>query len=65
MQEIFRRKDVISAADVDKNHHSIFTKSRAEQINSSNLLDAKREKAEKLFKEHSLFASGKVAPDAK
>ena len=34
-------------------------------MNSSNVEDEKKRRAEKLYQEHSLFASGKVAPDAK
>ena len=44
---------------------SLFTKSRHEQVNMDNVIDAKKRKAEELFQKHSLFASGKIAADAK
>ena len=65
MLEIFRKKNVTSSSDVRKDHHSIFTKVRAEQVNSLNVEDMKKIKAEKLFNEQSLFVSGKIDPSSK
>ena len=44
---------------------SLFTKSRVEQVATDSIEDSKRRKAEELFAKHSLFASGKVAVNAK
>ena len=47
------------------NAASLFTKSRHEQVNTLNVQEAKKRKAEELFQKHSLFASGKIAANAK
>lgn len=47
------------------NAASYFTKTRHDQTASLNVIDAKKRKAEEIFQSLSLFASGKVAANAK
>ena len=56
-----------TASSGQKQHASasLFTKTKAEQVSSVGIDEAKRRKAEALFNKHSLFASGQIAPNAK
>ena len=58
LEEVFASKSVATRYDNKVKAASLFTKSKAEQISSQNIDEAKRRKAEELFMKHSLFASG-------
>ena len=66
LDTIFAQKSANDFVNQKKaNAASLFTKTRHEQVSTLNVQDAKKRKAEELFQKHSLFASGKVAVDAK
>ena len=65
LEEVFASKQVATRYDNKVKAASLFTKSKAEQISSQNIDEAKRRKAEELFMKHSLFASGQVQANAK
>ena len=65
LQDIFSRNDVTLAQNKADKNKSLFTKTKAEQVATESIEDAKRRKAEQLFQQHSLFASGTIAANAK
>ncbi len=65
LSSIFETKSVTLAQDKTKRNASLFTKTKAEQVATDNIDEAKRRKAEELFQKHSLFASGTIAANAK
>ena len=61
LKDIFKTKDVYKGQDAP----SLFTKSRAEQVNSSNLENDKMAKAEAVFQKFALFGEPSPKPVTK